>query len=247
MSQERFGRKVALVTGAGSGIGRAVAQRFAAEGAKVACLDLGGHAETAAGIGAKAMAIDCDVSDYAAVDAAVAAASNGLGPIDIVCNVAGIGWFANSHEEDPARFAKAIAVNLTGTFHVCRAALPAMVERKAGIIVNTASTAGMMGQPWSAAYCASKGGVVLMTKALAFEYREIGIRINAVAPGGTKTNIVGGFSPPPGADWKKMTKMMSEFPMAEPEEMANVFAFIASDEARFMTGSLVAMDGGITA
>jgi NAD(P)-dependent dehydrogenase (short-subunit alcohol dehydrogenase family) len=247
VTSNRFAGKVALVTGAGSGIGRAVAQRLAADGAKVACLDLGGHQATAEGIGASAIAIDCDVSNYEVVEAAVAATTASLGAIDIVCNIAGIGWFAHSHMEDPARFAKAVGVNLTGTFHVCRAVLPAMVERKAGIIINTASTAGMMGQPWSAAYCASKGGVVLMTKALAYEYRDIGLRINAIAPGGTKTNIIGGFMPPEGADWKKLGKMMTEMETAEPEEMANVFAFIASDEARYMTGSLVAMDGGITA
>jgi meso-butanediol dehydrogenase / (S,S)-butanediol dehydrogenase / diacetyl reductase len=247
MSTNRFVGKVALVTGAGSGIGRAVAQRLAAEGAKVACLDLGGHQATAEGIGSSAIAIDCDVSNYDVVAGAVASATASLGDIDIVCNIAGIGWFAHSHLEDPARFAKAIGVNLTGTFFVCRAVLPAMVERKAGIIINTASTAGMMGQPWSAAYCGSKGGVVLMTKALAYEYRDIGLRINAVAPGGTKTNIIGGFMPPEGADWKKLGKMMTEMETAEPEEMANVFAFIASDEARYMTGSLIAMDGGITA
>jgi NAD(P)-dependent dehydrogenase (short-subunit alcohol dehydrogenase family) len=113
--------------------------------------------------------------------------------------------------------------------------------------VNTASTAGLFGQPWSAAYCASKGGVVLLTKALATEYQAFNIRVNAVAPGGTLTPIQNSFGLPEGVDGRKLLKLMSPMPMAEPSEMAAVFAFVASDEARYMTGSIVAMDGGITA
>jgi meso-butanediol dehydrogenase/(S,S)-butanediol dehydrogenase/diacetyl reductase len=169
-----------------------------------------------------------------------------LGPCAIAANVAGIGWFAHTHQEDPERFARAIAVNLTGTFHVCRAVLPSMVERGAGVIVNTASNAGLVGSPWSAAYGASKGGVVQLTRSLATEYLGQGIRVNAVAPGGVHTDIHNSFMPPEGADLRRLRKIMGPLPMAEPEELAGLFAFVASDEARYMTGSIVTMDGGLT-
>jgi NAD(P)-dependent dehydrogenase (short-subunit alcohol dehydrogenase family) len=250
MEQRHVGR-VALVTGAGSGIGRATAQRLAAEGAAVGCLDIdGATAEaTAKGIadsGGRAVAVIADVSAYGEVVAAVERTTDAIGTPGIVCNIAGIGWFSHSHEEDPDRFARVIAVNLTGTFNVCRAVLPGMVERADGVIVNTASNAGLQGLPWSAGYCASKGGVVQLTRALATEYLGRGVRINAVAPGSTNTNIIAGFIPPEGADLSRLAKIVSPEKMAEPEEMASVFAFVASDEARFMTGSIVSMDGGLT-
>lgn len=242
----RFAGSRVLVTGAGSGIGRATAERFAAEGAQVACLDLRGHDDTAASIGAAAHAIPCDVSSAAAVEAAVSAAVAALGGLDVVCNIAGIGHFAASHEEPPEEFDKIVAVNLNGTFYVCRYTLPHLLEN-GGVIVNTASTAGLIGQPWSAAYCASKGGVVMLTKALAYEYRGKGVRVNAVAPGGTNTNIINSFTNlPEGADFKMLSKIMTPMKNAEPSEIAATFAFIASPEARYMTGAVVSVDGGIT-
>jgi NAD(P)-dependent dehydrogenase (short-subunit alcohol dehydrogenase family) len=242
----RFAGSRVLVTGAGSGIGRATAERFAAEGAQVACLDLRGHEETAASIGAAAHPVPCDVSSAAAVEAAVGAAVAALGGLDVVCNIAGIGHFAASHEEPPEDFDKIVAVNLNGTFYVCRYTLPHLLEN-GGVIVNTASTAGLIGQPWSAAYCASKGGVVMLTKALAYEYRGKGVRVNAVAPGGTNTNIINSFTNlPEGADFKMLSKIMTPMKNAEPSEIAATFAFIASEEARYMTGAVVSVDGGIT-
>jgi NAD(P)-dependent dehydrogenase (short-subunit alcohol dehydrogenase family) len=247
MSTNRFEGSRVLVTGAGSGIGRATAQRFAAEGARVACLDLRGQDDTAADIGAAAFPFECNVSDGQAVADVVAAAVDVLGGLDVVCNIAGIGHFRHSHEESPEDFDRIVGVNLNGTFHISRFALPHLLTAGSGVIVNTASTAGLIGQPWSAAYCASKGGVVMLTKALATEYKDRNIRVNAIAPGGTKTNIIQSFSTyPEGADLRQLLKVMSPMEMAEPEEIAALFAFIASDEARYMTGSIVSIDGGIT-
>lgn len=246
----RFADQVALLTGTGSGIGRATARRLADEGAVVACLDVRGADETAAEIvaaGGRARAWTCDVSDAAAVERTVDKVVAELGGLDVVGNIAGIGHFAWSHEESPEWFDRIVSVNLNGTFYVSRFALPHLLARGRGVIVNIASTAGLIGQPWSAAYCASKGGVVLMTKALAYEYRGKGIRVNALAPGGTNTNIIHSFSTlPEGAHFREMSKIMTPMGQCEPEEIAAAFAFVASDEARYMTGAIVAVDGGIT-
>jgi len=242
----RFTGRVAVVTGAGSGIGQAVAQRLAADGATVACLDVAvGPAEvTAKEIGGGAY--PCDVSDPAAARETVARVASDLGRPQILCNIAGIGKFAATHEMPVAEWDRIIAVNLTGTFLMAQAALPYLLDG-GGVIINTASNAGLMGQKYSAAYCASKGGVVMLTKALANEYIDKGVRVNCVAPGGTETNIHKSFLDlPEGADTKFFRKISSPLGMAQPGELASLFAYIASDEARYMTGSIVTMDGGIT-
>jgi len=245
----RFTGKRVVVTGTGSGIGRAAAILFAREGASVAGLDIQGAHDTAAEItaeGGSALAYTCDVSKVDQVESTVAAVAEALGGIDILLNIAGIGHFANSHEESPAAFDEVLATNLNGTFYMCRYALPHLMATGNGVIVNTASNAGFQGLPWSAAYCASKGGVVNLTRALGFEYRGKGVRVCAVAPGGTDTNIQKSFSTlPDGADYREMTKMMSPMPNADPFEMAECFAYCASDTARFMTGTIVHLDGGL--
>jgi meso-butanediol dehydrogenase / (S,S)-butanediol dehydrogenase / diacetyl reductase len=245
----RFTDRVAIVTGGGSGLGKATARLFAEEGAKVAVLDLAADAaetvaaEIRAG-GGKAQAYTADVSDPASVEQTVVALAGDLGRPQIVVNSAGIGSFARTEEEDPAHFTAIIGVNLTGTFLMCRYTLPYLLDG-GGSIVNIASNAGLMGQAFSAAYCASKGGVVNMTRALAVEYLDRGVRVNCVAPGGMRTPLTKGFRLPEGIDFDVLRPVMSKLGASEPEEVASCIAYVASDEARYMIGSIVSIDGGL--
>jgi NAD(P)-dependent dehydrogenase (short-subunit alcohol dehydrogenase family) len=248
---KRFEGRAAVITGAGSGLGRATAIRLAAEGAAVACLDLVLDAaeKTAAGIRAadgRASAHRVDVADPTSVREAVTSAARDLGRPSVLVNCAGIGKFANAHEMPFEEWSQIIAVNLTGTFLMAQAVLPYMLDG-GGNIVNVASNAGLMGQPYSAAYCASKGGVIQLTRALADEYLTRGVRVNAVAPGGIATPMQEHFRQlPPGADPKLLAKLRSPLGNSQPEEIAALIAFVASDEARYMTGSIVSIDGGLT-
>lgn len=247
----RFTEHVAVVTGAGSGLGRATAHRFADEGGAVAALDVAADAaeKTAAEIaerGGTARAYTVDVTDPAAAKAAVDAVASDLGRPQVLVNSAGIGGFAHTIDETYERWSTIIGVNLTGTFLMCQATLPYLVDG-GGAIVNVASNAGLMGQPYSAAYCASKGGVVNLTRALALEYVNRGVRVNAVAPGGMNTPMIAGFSMPEGVNLKEFARVTSPLGYAEPDELAGLIAYIASDDARYMVGSIVSMDGGITA
>lgn len=248
---KRFEGRTAVVSGAGSGLGRATALRLASEGAAVACLDmvLEAAAETVKMVveaGSTARAYRVDVSEPTSVRQAVTAAAQDLGRPSVLVNCAGIGKFANAHDMPFEDWSRIIAVNLTGTFLMAQAVLPYLLDG-GGNIVNIASNAGLMGQPYSAAYCASKGGVVQLTKALADEYLRRGVRVNAVAPGGIKTPLQNAFRQlPEGADGMLIAKLRSPLGNSKPEEIATLVAYVASDEARYMTGSIIAIDGGLT-
>jgi len=244
----QFDGRAAVVTGAGSGLGRATAIQLAGEGAAVACLDIATDAveKTASEIGGKAKAYTADVSDPTSVRAAVDSAAADLGRVELVFNCAGIGRFSHSEETPFEEWQKIIAVNLTGTFLVSQAALPYLLDG-GGSIVNIASNAGLMGQPYSAAYCASKAGVVNLTKSLADEFIKRGVRVNAIAPGGIETPLQNEFAQmPEGVSWKEFRKVMSPLGNSQPEEIANIAIFVASDACRYMTGSIISVDGGLT-
>lgn len=244
----RFGAKVVVVTGAGSGIGAATAAQFGAEGAQVACLDVvaDAAAATAAAIrdaGGEASATGCDVSDEASVLSAVASTVDAFGRLDVVVNVAGVGGFRRFEELGLAEWNRMIGVNLTGTYLMCHAAIGHLVESR-GAIVNVASTAGLKGQPWSAAYCASKGGVAMLTRALAHEFADRGVRINAVAPGGVNTPLLKDFAFPDGADLNVAWKIRpATGQLGEPGDIAAAICWLASDEARYVVGAVLPVDG----
>ncbi len=248
----RFADKVAVITGAGSGLGRATAMRLASEGAAVACLDIADEAAqaTAKAIqddGGSAVAVHCDVSDPISAHEAVNAAASALGRVQLAVTCAGIGRLVHTHEMPWEMWRKITGVNLDGTLLICQASLPYLLDG-GGRIVTVASNAGLMGQPYSAAYCASKGGVVNLTKALAAEYMTKGVTVNCVAPGGMDTPLQHEFAStlPEGASFRELSKVMTPMGTSQPEEVASVIAFVASDEARYMTGSIVSIDGGLT-
>ena len=251
MSQ-RFAGKNCIVTGAGSGVGRATAIRLANEGAKVWCVDIHSDAveETAAKVrlnGGVAMATALDVSDEKAVFALVDTLIADWQHLDVLCNIAGIGGMKRFDEMTPEFFHRMLAVNLTGPFLLCRASIKHLLETK-GNIVNMASTAGVIGQAYVSAYATAKHGLVGLTRSIAMEYAKKGLRCNAICPGAINTPLINTFAAfPEGIDTSLINRYNFLPFFSEPEEIAGMVAYVASAEARYVNGAVLAIDGGITA
>lgn len=245
--------KVAIVTGAGSGIGRAAAKRFATEGASVVCADWeeGDVKETVDEIhdaGGEATYIRTDVSHVDDVKAMIRTAISRYGGLDIVFNNAGVeGEQAPTADCSMSNWDRVININLKGVFLGTKFALPEMLKRGGGSIVNTASIAGIVGFPNIPAYCASKGGVVQLTKTTALEYATEGVRVNVICPGVIDTPMVERFTGGTEEGEAQMKEMEPVKRMGTADEVANLALFLASDDSTFCTGGVYTIDGGVTA
>jgi 2-keto-3-deoxy-L-fuconate dehydrogenase len=235
MGAMSFDGKRALVTGAGSGIGAAVARRLAAAGSEVIVADLSPHA-VAEELGAQAVVLD--VREEAQVAAA-------MGELDVLVNVAGIGSTTNAPETTLEVWENVFAVNARGTFLCCKHAIPGMAARGGGSIVNIASVAGLVGLRNRAAYCASKGAVISLTRALAVDHVADGIRVNAVAPGTVDSPWVRRLVEDAGESLEALRARQPLGRLGTPEEIADAVAYLAA--AEFVTGSVLVIDGGLTA
>ncbi|MFI6867271.1 SDR family NAD(P)-dependent oxidoreductase [Nocardia sp. NPDC050406] len=252
---ERFTDRRVLITGAGSGIGRATVHRILSEGGRVVAADINenGLAETAKQAAAKGNAerlttVRLDIGDEQSVRAGVAEAVETLGGLDALINAAGILRSAHTHEMPLEDFNRIITVNLTGTFLMIREALPTLLASDKGVIVNFTSTSAFFAHPYMAAYAASKGGIMSMTHALAAEYSKQGLRVVAVAPGSISSDMTDGKGPglPEDADIGLFMKLMPGIGQgfASPDTVAGVVAMLASDDGAFITGTEIRIDGG---
>ena len=251
----RLENKVSLITGAGSGIGQAIAVLFAREGSTVAVADLSSDAgrETVQQIrsaGGAAEFVQVDVSSAEQVRRAVDAVIERFGRIDILCNNAGIGVAATVVETSEDDWDRVMAVDLKGVFLGCKYVIPHMLRQGGGVIVNTSSVAGMVGVLNRAAYCAAKAGIIGLTKSIAMDFVAQGIRANCVCPGTVDSPWIQKIlsqQPDPVAERQRMVERQPMGRMGKPEEIAAAALYLASDEAAFVTGTELVIDGGLTA
>lgn len=248
----RFEGKCVLVTGAGSGIGRATALAFAREGAGLIVCDIDEHggnetASAAQALGVEAEFVRCDVSRAADCAAAVDRAVARFGQLDVAFNNAGINIaVAPLVDVDESAWTRIVGVNLTGVFHCMKYEIAAMKRSGGGRIINTASVGGLIGTAGVTAYCATKHGVIGLTRSAALDHIKDGIRINAICPGGTRTAMLAEWFKDP--DVERLAVAGTPIGrMADPEEIARAVLFLASDESSFMVGHALVADGGLTA
>jgi len=248
----RFMNKVAFLTGVASGVGRATAIRLAAEGATVFGVDVNddGMTETSSlldtSAGGSLSTRQVDVRSVSEIRAAVDACVEAHGGIDIVGNIAGVAKQHHLRDVTEAEWDLMNEINLKGPFFIAQATLPHLVERH-GALINIASNAGLMGQAYTVPYCATKGAIVNMTRALAMEFVKTGVRINAIAPGGIDTPLVHNFQLADDIDFSLMQNHIGYREPSSPEQIAGFFAFLASDDAANIHGSILSADGGLTA
>jgi len=250
----RLSGKVALVSGAARGIGRGIALRFAAEGAQVGLLDLQlqGCQLVVAEIeraGGEALALAADISQPAAVTAALAQLEARFERVDVLVNNAAVMPAGRIHETSPADFDRCLAVNLRGTYLLCRAVLPGMLQRGRGSIIHMASVTGLLGLPGLAAYSMSKGALIALARAMSTDYARHGIRVNSVAPGTIDSPMLHDFL----AAQAEPLQLRDDFDAMHPigrigqiDEVAQVCLFLASDASSFVTGATYTVDGGLS-
>jgi dihydroanticapsin dehydrogenase len=248
----RLDGKVTIVTGAGSGIGRATAIRFAEEGARVTCVDVNEATAgaTASEIGDAAFGVAADVSDPAAVHAYTDGTVRRWGRLDAVFNNAGVNLPGVFHEASDEVIDRTLDVNVKGVMYGCRYAIPHMLRGGGGSLINTSSVNGLVAEPFLAIYAASKGAIIMLSRGIALDYAKQGIRCNAIAPGWVDTPVNYAHAELLGGLDKVYAEIDSFQPIGrpgEPREIANVALFLASDESSFVTGSVLVADGGMTA
>ncbi len=239
----RFESKVVLITGGTRGIGRACAERFAREGARVVLCgrDAAVAARVAREIGANTEGLACDVTDASAVEALVAAVEAKYGAIDVLVNNAGVEKNGLLVRMKDADWDAVMRTNMNGTFHFCRAAARGMLRKRSGRIVNVSSVLGLRGQGGQTHYCASKAAIIGFSKAYAKEVASRNITVNVVAPGYTVTEMT---APIPDNLREELLKAIPLHRGAQPEEIASAVAFLASDDAAYITGAVLCVDGG---